>query len=149
MNPRNKVWLSLLAFVLAVTIIACSCGNITSIFSPTATPTRTATLRPTLPPTEGMPGLAGKWRDTADNVVHTIQWSGSTYHIVSSISDADGQYSTSNEIWDGKTFTWTYYVTPTGVSVTIQATSVSGSSLDVNWWNDQGDSGTDTFTREP
>ena len=141
MKPQNKVWLSLAIFVLVLATIACSCSALNNIVNNNGGGGGSSS--------EGMPGLAGKWRDTADDVVHTIQWSGSTYHIVSSVSDENGKYDTSNEIWDGKTFTWTYYVSSTEVSVTIQATSVSGDSLDVNWWNDQGKSGTDTFTREP
>lgn len=104
----------------------------------------------TAPSTAGepMPGLAGVWRDVAEGTVHTIEWTGSTYTVVRSVNDERGTYSVTEEDWDGSTFTWTYYVPQTDVSVTIEATSVSGNIMYLNWWSSNGNSGTDTFTRE-
>ena len=135
MNPRNKVWITLLSFVLVAVTIACSCSSVTDLFNQGSA--------------EGMPGLAGKWRDNAENTVHTIEWTGSTYNVVSTINDERGSYDVTEENWDGTTFTWAYYVEATDVTVTLQATSVSGNTMNLNWWSTNGNSGTDAFTREP
>jgi hypothetical protein len=95
-----------------------------------------------------MLGLEGKWMDTQENTLHTIEWTGSTYHVVSSVDDTHGNCPVTSENWNGSTFTWTYYVADTDVSVTLEATSVSGSSMYNNWWSTNGNSGTDVFTRQ-
>jgi hypothetical protein len=135
MNPRNKVWITLMALVVVAVTVACSCSALSDLTSGGSN--------------EPMAGLAGTWRDNAENTVHTIRWTGSTYQVVSSISDEYGNCAVSDENWDGSSFTWTYFVAQNNVSVTIQATSVSGNNLNLNWWNDVGASGTDVFTREP
>jgi len=129
MNPRNKVWITLLAFVLVAATIACSCSSLSNLGGSQ----------------EPMTGLAGQWYDDAEITTHTITWDGSTYHVAS-VTD-DGQSLTiTSENWDGSTFTWVY-VSPYDVSVTIEAVSVSGDSLDINWWSTNGNSGTDTLYR--
>jgi hypothetical protein len=134
MNPRNKVWMTLMAFVLVAVTIACSCSSITSGLGGSKEP---------------MTGLAGSWRDNAESTVHTIQWTGSTYHVVSTVNDTYGSYDVTSENWNGSTFTWVYYVAQNDVSVTIIATSVSGDNMYLTWSSTNGNSGTDIFTREP
>jgi len=98
---------------------------------------------------EPMPGLAGKWRDNAENNVHTIIWDGSKYVVVSTVDDNDGAYTVSKQSWDGSRLSWTYIVPSNGTTVDIWTVSVSGDNLDISWSSSNGGSGTDTFTREP
>jgi len=129
MNPRNRVWMALLAFALIAVTIACSCSSLTDLFGSS----------------EPMSGLAGQWYDSMEVTTHTIVWDGSTY-TVTSVTDDGQNLIITNEYWDGSTFTWTY-VSPYDVAVTLQALSVSGNALSINWWNDIGSSGTDTLYR--
>jgi hypothetical protein len=127
---RNKILIGLAVLVLVAVTLACSftsSGNGSS--------------------SEPMAGLAGSWRDNAEGTVHTIAWTGSTYTITSSVNDDRGAYSILSEDWNGSTFTFVYRV-PDGADVTIECVSVSGSNLNVNWSSTNGNSGTDTFTRE-
>jgi hypothetical protein len=134
MNARNKVLLVLALVVVGAVTLACSCGPLSSLLNSAGS--------------EPMAGLAGVWRDNAENTVHTIEWNGTTYHVVSSIDDEHGNCPVTSEYWNGTTFSWTYYVADTDVSVTIVATSVSGSSMYNSWSSTNGNSGTDVFTRE-
>jgi hypothetical protein len=129
MNPRNKVWITLLALVLVFATIACSCSSLSGL---------TGSQEP-------MTGLAGQWYDAAEVTTHTIAWDGTTY-TVSSVTDDGTVLTISDQVWDGSTFTWTY-ISPYDVSVTIQALSVSGTALSINWWSTNGNSGTDTLYR--
>lgn len=132
MNPRNKVLFAFLAFIVVAVTIACSCSSLSN----------------TGGSSEPMTGLAGTWRDEAEGTVHKIEWTGSTYKVVSSVNDVRGTYDVTEQTWNGSTFTWTYYVPQTEVSVTIEATSVSGNTMNLNWRSSNGNSGTDTFVRE-
>lgn len=134
MNPRNKVLFAFLTFVVVAVTIACSCSSLSNTGGTGGSP-------------EPMTGLAGTWRDEAEGTVHTIEWTGSTYKVVSSVNDERGKYDVTEQTWNGSTFTWVYYVPQTDVSVTIEATSVSGNTMYLNWWSSNGNSGTDTFTR--
>ena len=135
MNARNKVWLVVAIAIVGALTLACSCGPLSSLLNSASS-------------SEPMPGLAGVWRDTQENTVHTIEWNGTTYHVVSSIDDTHGNCPVTAESWNGTTFSWTYYVADTDVSVTIVATSVSGNSMYNNWSSTNGNSGTDIFTRQ-
>jgi hypothetical protein len=134
MNTPRKFWLVLIGAILTMAVIACSCGSLT--------PTPTVSSEP-------VPGLAGKWRDTAENDVHTIKWDGSKYVVVSTVSDAQGAYTVSQQSWDGSRLSWTYEVSSNSTTVDIWTISVSGNNLDIGWSSSNGGSGTDTFTREP
>jgi len=133
MNPRNKVWITLLAFILVAVTIACSCSSLSNL---------TGSKEP-------MTGLAGQWEDQAEGTIHTIEWNGDTYVVTSSVNNERGAYEVSDQVWDGSTFSWTYYVAESDVYVTIQAVSVSGDEMSLNWWSTNGNSGTDTFYRYP
>jgi hypothetical protein len=139
MNPRNKVWLTLLVFVLVVVTIACSCSDLTGGGSSGGSGGSSS---------EPIPGLAGKWRDVAENNVHTIVWDGSKYTVASVVDDSYGAYTISSQSWDGSSLKWTYEASE-GAGVTIWTTSVSGDTLNVGWSSSNGNSGTDSFPREP
>lgn len=127
---RNKILIGLAILVLLASVLACTIGSGGGGAS------------------EPMPGLAGKWRDNYEGTVHTIQWTGSTYRVVSSVNDTRGTYKITSEDWNGSTFTFVYSV-PDGADVTIECVRVRGDELDVNWWSTNGNSGQDVFTREP
>jgi hypothetical protein len=142
MNARNKVLLILAISVIGLVTLACACPVLSSL---------TATATPVPPPTavpEPMHGLVGVWRDTAEGTDHTIAWDGSSYHVTSSVNDDGSVNDITSEVWNGTTFTFDYYVRASGVTVTIQCTAVSGSSMYLNWSSTNGNSGTDIFTRQ-
>lgn len=126
---RNKIFIGLAIFVLLAATLACTFGGNGGSSEP-------------------MAGLAGKWRDNYEGTVHTIEWTGSTYRVTSSVNDTRGVYSILSEDWNGSTFTFIYSV-PDGADVTIECVRVRGDELDVNWWSTNGNSGEDVFTREP
>lgn len=126
---RNKILIGFAALVLIAATLACTFGGGGGSSEP-------------------MAGLAGKWRDNYEGTIHTIEWTGSTYRIVSSINDTRGVYSILSEEWNGSTFTFIYSV-PDGADVTIECVRVRGDELDVNWWSTNGNSGEDVFTRVP
>jgi hypothetical protein len=133
MTPRNKIWIVILAFALVTITIACSCSSLTNLFGSK----------------EPMTGLAGQWEDRLEGTIHTIEWNGTTYVVTSTVNNVRGEYAVSDQTWDGSSFTWTYYVADTDVYVTIQALSVSGGELSLNWWSSNGNSGADKFYRYP
>ena len=85
MNTPRKFWLVLIGAVLAMVVIACSCGSLTP--TPTSTPPPTSTPRPTVP-VNPMPGLEGYWLDSDTQVVHTIEWQNGQYVVISAIDVA-------------------------------------------------------------
>jgi hypothetical protein len=136
MNPRNKVWLTLFVFVLVAVTIACSCSSLTNTGGSGGSGS------------EPITGLAGKWRDVAENNVHTITWDGSKYVVTSVVDDTQGAYTIDSQSWDGSSLKWTYTAVE-GASVTLWTTSVSGDTLNIGWSSSNGNSGTDSFPREP
>jgi hypothetical protein len=164
MDPKKKVLITFFSFVVAMLVIACSCSSLipttvptqSSNQEPTAVPTQSRNQEPTAVPTqssnqEPMPGLAGTWQDlqTSDTfviewrqdgkyMVLTAIWIGPTYYM---------SYDITSQSWTGSSLTWTYYNYKDKVSITYATTSLSGDSLNTNWSNDQGQSGTATLSR--
>jgi hypothetical protein len=134
MNPRNKVFLVLLAALAVMVIIACSCSDLS--FG-----TNNSNNEP-------ITGLAGRWEDQYETTVHTIEWDGTKYVVTDATHPDRGNYSIIEQSWDGTTLTWTYRV-PDGADVTLETISVSGDELFLNWWSTNGNSGQDTFLRYP
>jgi hypothetical protein len=134
MSPNKKVLFTLLTFVVAMVLIACSCSSIIPLVT---TPQSSQ---------EAMPGLAGKWldADTGDNTV--IAWQNNTY-VVTSISWKTTTYPVTSQSWSGGTLTWTYKDTDLNLTVTRGTVSVSGNNLDTTWAYSDGTSGTVTLTR--
>jgi hypothetical protein len=146
MNTTRKFWLVLIGSVLGMAVIACSCNSL--IPTPTPTPLPTATLLP-LPTaiSEPSPGLAGYWQDPENNDVHTIVWQNGQYVVTATNNPDHGSYQVTQQSWNGSALTWTYQVSNNNTSVTLTTVSVSGDSLDTNWTNSDGKSGTETLQR--
>jgi hypothetical protein len=142
MNARNKVMLVLAISIIGLVTLACACPVLSSL---------TATATPVPPPTavpEPMRGLVGTWRDNAEGTNHTIAWDGHTYHVTNSVNDDGSINDITSESWNGSVFSFDYYVRASGVTVTINCTSVSGSSMYLTWSSTNGNSGTDIFVRQ-
>jgi hypothetical protein len=133
MNPRNKVFLVLVAAFTALFLIACSCStlNIPGLGSSNE---------------ESVPGLAGTWQDPETLDVFVIEWNGAVYSV-SSVTYEGTSYNITSQSWTGSTLTWTYYIPEYDTSLTYETTSVSGDSLYTNWWNSQDNSGTEILQR--
>ncbi len=134
MNPRNKVFLVLLAAVAVMVIIACSCTDLTGGGGGGTSP-------------EPITGLAGRWEDQYELTVHTITWDGTKYVVTDATNPDRGQYSIVEQSWNGSSLRWVYRV-PDGADVTLETISVSGDELFLNWSSTNGNSGTDTFIRK-
>ncbi len=138
MNPRNKVFLVLLAALAVMVIIACSCTD----FSFTTNGGNGGTSP------EPIPGLAGRWEDQYELTVHTIEWDGTKYVVTESWNPDRGIYEILEQTWNGSALNWVYRV-PDGADVTLETISVTGDELYLNWWSTNGNSGQDTFLRYP
>jgi hypothetical protein len=134
MNPNKKVLITLLSFVLAMLVIACSCSSLIP----------TATSQPS--GQEAMPGLAGTWQDPQTSDTYVIAWQNGQY-VVTSVTWEGTSYSITSQSWSGSSLTWSYYDTDLSLTVTITTTSISGDSLYINWSYSDGGSGTETFGR--
>ena len=144
MNTFRKFWLVLIGAVLAMVVIACSCGSLTP--TPTVAPPTIMPPSPTVP-VNPMPALEGYWLDTDTNDVHVIEWKNGQY-VVTAVNDAQyGSFAVTSQSWNGNALTWTYKVSYNDTSVTITTVSVSGNSLDTNWSNTDTKSGTQPLQR--
>ena len=132
MNPRNKVFLVLLAALAGMVVIACSCSD---LFGGSNEP---------------IPGLEGRWEDQYELTVHTIEWNGSKYVVTDCRNPDHGTYDIIEQSWDTSTNTllWTYRV-PGGADVTLETIEVDGDQLYLYWWSTNGNDGTDHFLRYP
>jgi hypothetical protein len=141
MNPNRKVLITVLSFVLAMVVIACSCSSL--IPTPTAVP-----LPPTITslPPNPMPGLAGTWHDPDTNDVFQVAWQGGQY-VVTSVTWQGTSYSITSQSWDGSNLSWSYFDSTLNLTVTHTTTSLSGDSLYANWSYSDGSSGTETLAR--
>jgi hypothetical protein len=135
MNPNKKVLLTVLTFVVAMALIACSCSTlIPNILS---TPTTRG---------EAMPGLAGTWQDPDTKDQFVIAWQNDTY-VVTSVTWEGTSYPVSSQAWNGSSLTWTYYDTDLSLTVTHTTTSLSGNNLNGDWSYSDGSNGSETLTR--
>ena len=129
MNTQKKFWLVLIGAVLAMVIIACSCGS--------------------LVPTQTGPSMAGKWLDPdTTGTITTIAAKGSGYEVVSVINPDRGGNELTKSSWSNGVLTWTYCI-PGGNCITSATVSVNDTSLETTWTDDRGYSGTTTFERQP
>jgi hypothetical protein len=134
MKPSRRVWMVLLGGLLAFVVLACACPSLINLTNGGGT--------------EPMPGLTGKWQDPETYDIMTIAWQGGNY-VVTSVVYNDQQYNVTSQSWSGSSLTWSYYIPETGVTLSYETTSLSGDSLYTNWWNDAGNSGTETLGRVP
>jgi hypothetical protein len=134
MNPNRKALISFSSFVLAMVVIACSCGNF--VPTPTVTP----------PPPDPMAGLAGTWYNPDTSDVYEIALQNGTYVVLSCSWQADN-YSISSQSWTGSSLTWSYYDTYYSLTVTVTTVALNGDNLDITLSYSDGDSGTATLLR--
>jgi hypothetical protein len=134
MNPNKKVLVTVLSFVLAMLVIACSCSSLIPI----------AISQPS--GQEAMPGLAGTWQDPDTNDTFVIAWQNGQY-VVTSVTWEGTSYSITSQSWNGNSLTWSYSDTDLSLTVTHTTTSISGDSLYANWSYSDGSSGTETLQR--
>lgn len=121
MNPRNKFWLVLIVLVLAMMVMACSCGGLSRA-------TRSA---------EPMSGLAGIWQNPTIGIIHVISWDGKNYSVSSASMSSGVNYPVSGTYWDGDSLHWDYYDQQYGQLVTIVVSSVNDSQA-AAWYTTQG-----------
>jgi hypothetical protein len=133
MNPRNKVFLVLLAALAVMVIIACSCTDLSF-------------LNIGGDNQEAMPGLAGTWQDPQTTDTFVIAWQNGQY-VVTSVTFESTTYDITEQSWSGTALTWTYYIPEYETYLSYETTSLSGDSLNTNWWNDGGGSGTEILER--
>ena len=132
MNPNKKVFITFLAFLLAMLVIACMCVPIIPTPSPITG--------------EPMPGLTGQWHDPDTSDTFVIAWQDGVY-VVTSVTWQEDSYSITSQSWTGSSLTWSYYDTTISLTVTHTTTSLSGDSLSANWSYSDGRSGTETLLR--
>jgi hypothetical protein len=137
MTTTRKFWLVLIAAILGMVVIACSCSSLTP--KPTAAPASSS---------EAIPGLAGKWLDPdTSGTYHVIEWKNNQYVVTETMNPNRGGNEVTSSTWANGVLTWTYCV-PNGACVTTKTVSVDGDNLNTTWTNDQGLSGTTILTRQ-
>jgi hypothetical protein len=137
MNPNKKVLFTVLAFVLAMLVIACSCSSLIPTTSPSTGGSQ-----------ETMPGLTGTWQDPETNDTFVVAWQNNQY-VVTSVAWQDKSYAITSQAWSGSSLTWSYYDTDLSITVTYSTTSLNGDNLNVDWSYSDGTGGTETLTRVP
>jgi hypothetical protein len=141
MQPKRKLWIAIGTLILAMAIIACSCGSIpVPSFGPTATKA------------EPLAGLAGTWRYQNGTTIGfncEIVWTGQTYNVTKCIYD-DGSldFQIQKQNWNGTTLTWTFYIPQTKYTTTFTTVDLSGDQLTVSRVG-TGGTGTEVLTRVP
>jgi hypothetical protein len=153
MNTTRKFWLVLVGVILAMAVIACSCGSII----PTPSPSPYPTLAP-LPTLQPLPlatqetstvSMAGRWLDPdTSGTVTTIVAQGNGFAVESVINPERGGNELTETNWSNNELTWTYCV-PSGNCITSVTGWVSSDSLYTTYTDDQGNSGETTFQRLP
>jgi hypothetical protein len=138
MNPNKKVLLTVLSFVLAMAVIACSCSSLIP----------TATTQPSSGGQETMPGLTGTWQDPETSDKFVVAWQGGKY-VVTSVAWEGTTYSITSQSWNGSSLSWSYYDTDLSMTVTYTTTSLSGDKLNVDWSYSDGSGGTEVLNRVP
>lgn len=93
MNPNKKILTTVLSFVLAMLVIACSCSSLIP----------TATTQPSSNQ-ETMPGLTGTWQDPQTSDTFVIAWQNNQY-VVASATWEGTSYSITSQSWNGNSLT--------------------------------------------
>lgn len=134
MNPNKKVLITVLSFVLAMVVIACSCSSLipAGIISPS-----------------NNEAMVGKWQDTETTFIYTISSSGGSYQVTSVLDNNGASVPVASQSWDGSKLTWSVTDPANSYTLTYITQSVSGDSLNVKWQDSDGKSGTDTLKRVP
>ena len=137
MDTRRKFWLVLIGSIVGMILIACSCSSLV--------PTPAAQA-----PVSGA-SMAGKWLDPdTTGTITTIVADGSGFKVVSVINPdpSRGTNELTKSSWSNGVLTWTYCI-PGGNCITSVTGSVTSTSLDTTWTDDQGQNGTTVFQRQP
>jgi len=137
LNPNKKVLFTVLSFVLAMLVIACSCSSLI----PTGSTPQSSNQ-------ETMPGLTGTWKDPETSDTFVVAWQNGQYVVTSATWEATN-YSITSQSWTGSSLTWSYDDSDLSLTVTYTTTSLSGDSLYVDWSYSDGTSGTETLGRVP
>jgi hypothetical protein len=147
MNPKKKVFLTVLSFVLAMAVIACSCSSLI----PATTPTQSSPVQENpvqvVPQQETMPGLAGTWHSPDTDDVFVIVWQNGEYAVVSATYGTTS-YVIDYSSWSGSSLSWSYYDTDLALTVTLETTSLSGDTLNINWSLSDGSNGSTILERQ-
>lgn len=143
MSTPRKFWFILIAAILAMALIACSCGSIIpTLTTSTSAAPPTAPVPPTaLAPTSdhAMPELEGYWQIL--NVATAIAWQNGQYVVMSVIDSEEGSLKITSQSWNGSALTWTYYRPSNDTSFTYTTSSVSGDKLFIDYSTSTGTSG--------
>jgi hypothetical protein len=163
MNAYRKFWLVLAGVVVAMALIACSCGTLIPKLTPTAYPTLapvpTLAPLPTMAPSPtseplptqetGYDGMDGRWLDPdTSGTVTTIEITGDAYAVTSVINPERGVNELTETNWSDGVLTWTYCISG-GNCITSVTGWVSATELYTTWTDDRGYSGETTFQRLP
>ncbi len=133
MNPNKKVLITVLSFVLAMLVIACSCSSLI----PTGSGDQ-----------EAMPGLAGTWQDQETSDTFVIVWQDGQY-VVTSVTWGTDSYAITSQSWTGSSLSWSYYDTYISMTVTHTTVSLSGNNLNATWSYSDGRGGDEVLIRVP
>jgi len=163
MNTSRKFWIVLSGAVLALGIIACSCGTtfpwavptqtrpfIPGPNQPLASPTsprpgnpgpNQPLATPTTPqPVNPLPELAGYWQDGSR--VFTIEWQSNQYILTAITASGSSTRTLVSQSWNGSSLTWTYTYSDENSNSTITFTtvSISGDTLSADYSSSDGES---------
>ncbi len=148
MSHNKKVVFTVITFVMAMLLIACSCSSLSSLL-PTGQPSGTGSGgQPSGSGSggEAMPGLAGTWQDPESSDTFVIAWQNNQY-VVTSVTWEGKSYSITSQNWNGSSLTWSYYDTDLNLTTTYTTTSLSGDTLNTDWSYSTGASGSTPLTR--
>lgn len=116
MNPNRRVFITVISFVVAMVVIACSCTDII----------------PNIPGVNPMPGLEGTWNNPDTGDVYQFSWQDGKYVVLSCTWMGD-TYEITSQSWSNSTLTWSYLDTYYNDTVTVTTNSLSGDSLAVTY----------------
>ena len=119
------------AYILFLALAAAGCAGLTA---------------PLAAPEEPVSGLSGQWRDTETGTVHSIEWDGAQYHVVSCLGKDGEVMIITAQTWHKGVLSWTYKVPSTGYTVKFTTVQLRGNILMTKWSGTAG-SGTQTLER--
>jgi hypothetical protein len=145
-TTRNHKWaIGLVVGLVLLSTLACSFSDLVGATPEIREVEVTRIVEPPGPPID----LAGVWRNPVTNTIVFIAWEDNEFRVIYLIDTDDGEvYPLTTTDWNGTRIHWSYYVPSTTYNVTYTMTSLSGDSLNTDWFNDHDMSGTRTWQRE-